>query len=48
MGKGQREGGERERERMKMKKKMKIPSRLSAVSTEPDAGPELRDCKIMT
>ena len=43
---GEREieqAGEGQREREK-----EIPSRLHAVSAEPDAGLELRNCEIMT
>ena len=36
-GEGQREGDT----------ESKVGSRLPAVSTDPDVGPELRDCEIM-
>ena len=41
---GERTSGERERER----EREKIPSRLCAVSAEPDVGLELTNCEIMT
>ena len=44
MGEGQREMGEGQRER----EKERIPSRLRAVSAEPNAGLEPVNCEIMT
>ena len=39
---------ERERERERGREGGRIPSRLCAVSTEPDAGLELTNCEIVT
>ena len=39
---------ERERERQRERKRHRIQGRLQAVGTEPDAGPELVDCGIIT
>ena len=41
-------GRHRERERERGGERERIPRRLSPGSTEPDLGPELRNCEIVT